>query len=204
MAVTTLKSAALALFVLLTVSANDEPAPRGDVTSLAGQLLVAAPSMGDPRFYHTVILMLRDNADGSMGIVINKPVGEQPMAEILKAVGDDTNGVMGTIRVFAGGPVEPRLGFVVHSPDYRRSDTLAVDDHVAMTANRQVLEDIAHKKGPRKSLFAFGYAGWGAGQLAHEMARHDWYTATDDPALVFDLDRARLWDEAMARRTRDL
>jgi putative transcriptional regulator len=204
MAVTTFKSAALALFVLLTVSAVDEKAPPSDAGSLAGQLLIATPTMGDPRFSHTVILMVRDSADGSMGIVINRPVGEQPLAEILKAVGDDSAGATGRIPVFAGGPVQPQLGFVVHSADYHRAGTIVVDEQVAMTADKQILEDIAHKKGPAKSLFAFGYAGWGPGQLAHEMARHDWFTATDDPHLLFDLDRDRVWDEAMARRTREL
>ena len=204
MVLTSFNSAALALFVLLAVGVGGEPPASPPAGSLTGQLLVATPRMGDPRFYHTVILMVRDNADGSMGIVINRPVGERPLAEILKAVGDDTRGAEGKIQVFAGGPVQPQLGFIVHTADYRREGTIAVDEHVAVTADRQVLEDIGHHKGPGKSLFAFGYAGWGAGQLAREMARRDWYTAPDDLALVFDLDRDRVLDEAVARRTRDL
>jgi putative transcriptional regulator len=204
MVLTSFRSAALASIVLLAVGAGGEPAPSPAAESLAGQLLVAAPSMGDPRFYHTVILMVRDDPEGSMGIVINRPVGERPLAEILKAVGEDSKGVEGKIRVFAGGPVQPQLGFVLHSPDYHRPGTIAVDDHVALTADRQVLEDISHHKGPRKSLFAFGYAGWAAGQLAREMEHHDWFTAPDDPGLVFDLDRDRVWEEAVARRTREL
>ncbi len=73
-----------------------------------------------------------------------------------------------------------------------------------MTANPQILEDIGHHHGPKESLFAFGYAGWGPGQLAAEMARHDWFTTPEEPKLIFDDDRAGLWSEAMERRTREL
>jgi len=54
----------------------------------------------------------------------------------------------GKIRVFAGGPVKPELGFVVHSPDYRRPHTIAVDPHIAITPDRQILEDISRCQGP--------------------------------------------------------
>jgi putative transcriptional regulator len=64
--------------------------------------------------------------------------------------------------------------------------------------------DIANGKGPEKYLIAFGYAGWGPGQLEGEMARNGWFTAPEDPRLVFELDRDKLWDAAMARRTREL
>jgi len=73
-----------------------------------------------------------------------------------------------------------------------------------MTSSAGVLRDIAAAKGPRKSLVAFGYAGWGPGQLESELMRHDWFTEVEDPALVFDEDRALVWKEAMARRSQAL
>ena len=191
--------------VLLTATLLLGAAPGGGGNgSLAGQLLIAAPTMGDPRFVHTVILLLRQNDTGALGIVLNHPIEKRSVASLLDAVGDHETGVEGSLEVFAGGPVQPELGFVVHSPDYRRADTLAVGNEVAMTADKQILRDIGHQKGPKKALFAFGYAGWGPGQLEAELARHDWYTATGDPELIFDRDRATLWDTAMARRTREL
>ena len=186
--------------VMLVVTA----AAPADPDSLAGQLLIASPKIGDPRFAHTVILMVRHDKEGAFGIVINRPLGERSIASLLEASGDDPGGVEGRLRVFAGGPVQPELGFVVHSAEYRRAETLDVDGHVAMTANRQILRDIGHNQGPSKSLFAFGYAGWGAGQLEGELARRDWFTTPEEPKLVFDEDRGSLWDEAMARRTREL
>jgi putative transcriptional regulator len=59
---------------------------------------------------------------------------------------------------------------------------------------------MARGKGPRKALVAFGYAGWGRGQLEGELARKDWLVAPADAALVFDVPRERVWDEAMARQ----
>ena len=175
-----------------------------DAASLAGQLLIAAPTIGDGRFAGTVILMLRHDKDGAFGIVINRPVGEQPIAALLAAAGDKNPAAEGSIQVFSGGPVQPELGFVVHSAEYRLADTIDVDGHVAMTADKQVLRDIGAGKGPAKRLFAFGYSGWGAGQLEAELVRHGWFTAPADPKMVFDDDRGSLWDAAMARRTRDL
>ena len=172
--------------------------------SLAGQLLVATPAMGDPRFAQTVILMARHDKNGAFGIVINKPLGERPLASLLAALGEKDDGVAGSVRVFAGGPVQPEIGFVVHSADYRRAGTIVVDSRVAVTSTREILRDIAKKQGPQKSLLAFGYAGWGPGQLDGEMALRAWFTAQEDVDLIFDLDRAKVWDEAMKRRTQDL
>jgi len=172
--------------------------------TLVGQLLIAAPSMGDPRFAHTVILMARHDKKGAFGIVINKPVGERPLASLLETLGEKETDAEGSVRIFAGGPVQPEIGFVVHSADYRRAETIVVDSHVAVTSTREILRDIARKQGPQKSLIAFGYAGWGAGQLDGEMAQRAWFTAEEDLDLLFDMDRAKVWDEAMKRKTQDL
>jgi putative transcriptional regulator len=190
----------IAALMLLGARSPDLP----DTASLTGQLLIAAPTIGDPRFAHTVILMVKHDKDGALGIVINRPVGEQSIASLLEAPGEDTSGIEGDLRVFAGGPVQPELGFVVHSAEYRRDETIEVDEHVAMTASRQILRDIGHHRGPEKSLFALGYAGWGPGQLEGEIARHDWFTTPEEPKLIFDDDRENLWEDAMARRTREL
>ena len=200
--------AAVALSGAISPSADDRPA----VEPPPGQLLVASAAMQDPRFRHSVILLLRHDKTGAFGLIINHPVGERLLAELLAAA-DNTgagsgNGqdetIEGTIRVFLGGPVQPQLGFVIHSADYRRRETLVVGEQLAMTANQEVLRDIAHHQGPAKYLFAVGYAGWGAGQLEAEIAHRDWFTAPADPELVFDADRDTVWDKALALRTREL
>jgi len=183
-------------------SASDPDAPSVDPPR--GQLLIASARIQDPRFYHAVVLLLRHDKAGAFGIVVNHPLAEEPVAALLAATGDDDKSVEGTIPVLVGGPVQPERGFVVHSADYHRGDTLAVDGKVAMTASKEALRDIGHHQGPQKYFFAFGYAGWGPGQLEGEIARRDWFTAPEDAVLVFDDDRAQVWDHALARRGQDL
>ena len=178
-----------------------EPSARG---SLAGQLLIASPRMGDPRFDHTVILIVQHSQDGALGLVINRPLGERPVADVLAILGEKDRSVAGTVRVFTGGPVQPEMGFVVHSADYRRAETVDVDGRVAVTSTAEILRDIGHNRGPKKNLVAFGYAGWGKGQLENELESGAWFVAPEDPELVFEEDRGKLWERAMARRTRDL
>jgi putative transcriptional regulator len=196
--------AAMVVPATLIAAVPSNPVETPGRVSLIGQLLVATPAMRDPRFEHTVILMLRHERGGAFGIVINRPMGERPLADLLGALGDKDPAVSGSVRVFEGGPVEPEIGFVVHSPEYRLPGTLEVDGRVAMTSSAKVLRDIGGKMGPNKSLVAFGYAGWGPGQLEGELGHNVWYTAPADANLIFDDDRDKLWEHAVARRTQDL
>jgi putative transcriptional regulator len=181
-----------------------DDAPEPARPSLAGQLLVAAPWMGDPRFERTVILLVEDGPGGAVGIVINKPIGEQPLANVLQALGQKESNVAGSVRIFSGGPVEPEVGFVVHSAEYHRAETVALTDRLSMTSSVAILQDIADKKGPAKILVAFGYAGWGPDQLEHELEAHAWGIAEADPTLVFDEDRDKVWEDARSHSTQHL
>ncbi len=185
-------------------AALQTPAQSPAPVSLAGQLLIASPAMADPRFHRTVILMVQHDRSGALGIVINRPLQERSLASLLAALGEQDASVAGNVRIFAGGPVQPDVGFVVHSADYRRSETIAIDGRVAMTSSREILRDIGNNRGPKKSLVAFGYAGWRPGQLEEELSHGVWFTAAEDADLVFDVDRDKVWDDAMKRRTQDL
>jgi putative transcriptional regulator len=203
MAVTWFHPVLLSLAAMLwsaTLSPSNPPALKAppDHVSLAGELLVASPGIVDPRFRHAVILIAKEDAGGALGIVINRPIGTIPLASLLHAMGLNATGVKGDVRTFSGGPVEPDLGFVLHGADYHRAGTIAIDGRVAMTLNPDVLLDIGHGRGPAKYLIAFGYAGWGPGQLAAELARGDWLITGENAKLVFDEDRARVWHDAMA------
>ena len=197
----------VAAFVLQTAllkAALPNPDEAPARPSLVGQLLVAAPSMGDPRFERAVILIVQHDLTGAVGIVINKPVGEQSLASLFDALGQKGDEVAGEVRVFSGGPVQPEVGFVVHSPDYRRPETVAISNRLSMTSSVEILRDIGAKRGPVKALVAFGYAGWAPDQLEREIEERAWGTAEADPALIFDEDREKVWDDAWSHRTRDL
>jgi putative transcriptional regulator len=187
-------AAFLVLLVVRSPIAAQQPdgagqQPNEKFASLAGQFLVATPSMEDPRFARTVILMARHNKDGAFGLIINRPAAERPLSQL---------------RLFAGGPVQPELGFVMHSPDYMSPQTLEVDGHVSVTMSLDILRDIGAGKGPQKSLITFGYAGWSPGQLEGEIARRSWTTVPADSKLIFDEDRSKLWDIVYALRIQDL
>ena len=140
------------------------PGPDGAEArpSLVGQLLVAAPGVGNPRFERTVILIVEQGPDGALGIVINKPIGEQPLASVFQALGQKDGDAKGSVRVFSGGPVQPEVGFVVHSPEYRARDRrdygLPFDDvkHGDLTGHRR--QERA-SKGSRRSMVAKQRAG---------------------------------------------
>jgi putative transcriptional regulator len=185
------------------------PSDPGDTTpspppSLRGQFLIATETMRDPRFDHAVILMVSHDRNGAFGIVINRPLGEKPLADILAAFGKKDTAAAGSVPVFLGGPVQPEVSVVIHGADYRRPDTQALDSRLAATPSSVVLEDIARNQGPAKSLIAFGYAGWAPGQLENELSHNVWYTAPADPGIVFDDDRDKVWEHAVAHRTQDL
>jgi putative transcriptional regulator len=171
--------------------------------SLVGQVLIATPTIGDPRFDRTVILMVRHSKDGAFGITINRPLGERSLAKLLELFGENDTAAVGNLQILAGGPVQPGACIVVHSADYKRRNTIVVKELAAVTPCREVLGDIAHKTGPPKALVVFGYAGWAPGQLEGELARNAWATAAADADLIFDVSRERVWDAAMARRPPD-
>ncbi len=175
-------------------------AVAGDVGPyLVGRLLVATPKLGDPRFQETVIYMVQHNRDGALGLVVNRSLGSGPLDKLLEGFGLETKGAEGSIRIHYGGPVSPGTGFVLHSPDYHGPGTTQVPNGLAMTTQLDVLKAISEGKGPRKSLFALGYAGWGPGQLEGEIARDDWLSAPADDNLIFSDDLEGVWDKAMAK-----
>jgi putative transcriptional regulator len=170
---------------------------------LTGQFLVATDTLRDPRFARTVIYVVRHDANGAMGLVVNRPGRDIPLAPLLRKFGLDDRGVTGSVRAHYGGPVEIGQGFLLHTAEYATQGTERVAGDIAMTPAPGVLSalsDIARGAGPRKSLFAVGYAGWGPGQLEGEIERDAWITVPADPALLFDEDHVRKWDRAMARR----
>ena len=126
---------------------------------LTGQLLIAMPTMGDPRFERTVIYLCAHSADGAMGLVVNKAAHEIDFPELLSQLEIDTGDIKNPIPVLTGGPVETGRGFVLHSMDYSQDSTLKVSDDVGLTATVDILRAIAEGAGPARSLLTLGYAG---------------------------------------------
>lgn len=169
-------------------------------SDLTGQLLIAMPDLGDPRFQGSVVFLCAHSADGAMGLVVNKPLPDVRFADMLDQLSIARGAATPDLPVCFGGPVEMGRGFVLHSAEYDGSakDLLRVDDRFAMTATRDILQDIAQGRGPRQALMVLGYAGWGAGQLEEEISQNSWLTAHALPDLVFDSAIEGKWTAALA------
>jgi putative transcriptional regulator len=181
--------------------ADASPKTATHTSTLTGQLLVAKDALRDPRFIRSVIYLIHHDATGAMGLILNRPVAEVSLSNLLEQAGLESAGVKGEIRVHFGGPVEPGQGFVLHTTDFTIEGTKAVNDGIAVTARPEMLRAIGTGIGPRKNLFALGYAGWAPGQLEAEIKAGAWEIVSADEELVFDEKFETKWERAMARRT---
>jgi len=197
-----LGAAVAAAVVLGSVLWAAEPAStQAQNARLAGQLLVATLELEGPTFTRTVIYMVRHDArTGAMGLVVNRHLGEVPMAVLLKQSGLPSDGAKGSVRLHVGGPVEATRIVVLHTDDYTGPDTVKVANGVAITSDPSILKSIAEGKGPRRARFTLGYAGWAPGQLEAEMEAGYWIVVPSDAAIVFDDADETKWDRAMAKR----
>ncbi len=171
----------------------------GGATSAQGRLLVASERLVDPNFEHTVVFVVTHDADGAFGLVINRPYGRAPAKKLLARLGLPFQDARGEIELAYGGPVQPAMGFVLHTPDYQIEGTRRVSDGISLTSDPRILVDIAAGRGPRAYLATLGYAGWAPGQLDAELARGDWYVVDADPALLFEIPPEKRWQEARDR-----
>ncbi len=172
-------------------------ADDGDAQSLSGKLLLAMPGMMDPRFAKTVIYICAHNADGAMGLVVNRELEFISFPDLLEQLDLPPINVGNEIRLRFGGPVESGRGFVLHSPDYVQDSTMVVDSTTALTATVDIVKDIADGGGPNKCILALGYSGWGPGQLDQEISANGWLHVGADDDLVFGPDLEGKWEKAM-------
>ncbi len=164
---------------------------------LAGQLLIAMPGMRDERFAKTVIYMCAHTGEGAMGLVLNQVLDSLTFAELMEQLEITEKPVSNDVPVHFGGPVEAGRGFVLHTSDYRQDATLEVDEGVALTATVDILRAMARGYGPRRSILALGYAGWGPGQLDDEIRANGWLQAPADSEIIFDTDLETKWERAI-------
>ncbi|MEM8775574.1 MAG: YqgE/AlgH family protein [Pseudomonadota bacterium] len=167
---------------------------------LNGKLLVAMPSMTDPRFEQSVVFVCAHSNEGAMGLIINKQADDLRLRDLFDQLKIDQSSKARDMPVHFGGPVEHGRGFVLHDYGYRSTiSTLDVNDDFAMTATLDILEDLASGRGPVRNIVALGYAGWGPGQVESEISQNAWLTVDADKAIVFDADDGGKWQAALAK-----
>ena len=175
---------------------------HGDPESgyLTGQLLIAMPNMRDPRFEKSVIYMCVHNAEGAVGLVVNRQIDSITFPDLLKQLNIEPSDSAPNLPIHFGGPVETGRGFVLHSAEYGQTGTIMVGDRVGLTATVDILKDMAARRGPKNSLLALGYAGWGPGQLDDELAANAWIVVDADRSDPFTRTPESLWRDVLRRQ----
>ncbi len=164
---------------------------------LNNQFLIAMPNLEDANFSHTVSFLCQHNADGALGIVINRPTG-MTLANILEQmkISSSSKKIQQT-PIFAGGPVQQERGFIIHNNDSNSWDSsIMVSDSTSLTSSRDILEAIAEGEGPEHYLIALGYAGWGAGELEKEILKNAWLNTPYKSEIIYETPVEQRWMSA--------
>lgn len=165
--------------------------------TLEGKFLVATPSMQETNFTRAVIYLCSHNEQGAMGIIVNYPVKNVGIEDILEQL-DIKTGSKRSVPIHFGGPVESNRGFIIHSDDFSAAGTIYQHGGMSVTSNAEVLKAIADGSGPKQGMLAMGYTGWGAGQLETEMEAGNWIVVSASKQLLFDTDNDMKWKFAIA------
>lgn len=171
-----------------------------DTIGLTGRLLISSPVLGDSEFARCVIYICTHSLeDGAMGLVINKRAPHPTLEMLFEQLDISPSPPRRLINLCSGGPVEPSRGLVLHSTDWKREDSLIINDQNCVTASLDILQDIAKGNGPRRALLALGHASWEAGQLEEEIIKHNaWLSAPAHDDLIFGHDHTPKWRRALA------
>jgi putative transcriptional regulator len=182
---------------------RDDEAPNmiSESAFLTGRMLIAMPTIGDPRFERALVYVCAHSAEHAMGLTVNHPVEGLTVPDLLTRLGVKSEIELSQDLVLLGGPMESERGFVLHTDDYVcPHSSIAVGEGLSLTATREVLDALASQtQRPRRAVLALGYAGWGAGQLEHEIRQNAWLVCEPDEALLFGEDHQGKWTRALAQ-----
>jgi putative transcriptional regulator len=157
-----------------------------DQVNLTNHFLIAMPNMVDPFFARTLTLICEHNDKGAVGVVVNRPI-EMTLGALFERLSLRLESeILVNEPVYFGGPVQTDRGFVLHRPPGKWQATLPVDDKMALTTSKDILEAVGQGGGPNKMLVTLGYSGWAAGQLENEIKQNAWLTVGAKDAIIFD------------------
>ena len=173
------------------------------MNSLQGQFLIATSQMPDPRFQEQVVYMCAHNEEGAMGLVINQPIPNVTMADILRSAKIPVpEGVLPP--VYMGGPVEVDTAFFLFSSEYETEHYLEVSPTVRLSRDPQILQDLGRGQGPKEYIFLIGYAGWASGQLENELSMNGWLTLPAEDEVLFRTPDDQKWQKAARKHGIDI
>jgi putative transcriptional regulator len=169
-----------------------------DLQRIAPGFLIAAPSLTDPNFDHTVVLMCAHNEQGAMGLVINRtaPITATEIMRQLEMPAD----VASPQPALFGGPVSIQNALLLYEVDGQEElgkDELKVGDQLRLSPGKELLERISAGLGPQRYQIFLGHSGWAPGQLEQEIAQGAWLPASLRIDLIFTVPIEDRWEDAL-------
>src|SRR5512139_825659 len=166
--------------------------------NLSNHFLIAMPAMTDPFFVKSLTYVCEHNDQGALGLVVNRPIS-MTLGELFEQIKLPLNAnELQNMPVHFGGPVQTDRGFVLHEQGGSWQSTLAVNEHIALTTSKDILEAVGEGRGPRNLLVTLGYAGWSQGQLESEIAQNAWLSVPANEHILFELPAEERLAAAMA------
>jgi len=155
--------------------------------NLTHHFLIAMPAMQEGIFAGTLTYICEHNENGALGIVVNRPIS-LTMGEMFDQVNIPLHQPkLVKMPVYFGGPVQTERGFVLHDTSKSWESTLRINDRLALTTSKDILEAMSMGQGPRNVIVTLGYAGWDQGQLEHEISENTWLTVPASEHILFEL-----------------
>jgi putative transcriptional regulator len=166
------------------------------INSLANHLLIAMPSLNDPNFEHTVIYLCEHHEQGSVGLIINRPM-QFPLSIVFEQLQIEPIRVeQNRLPLMFGGPVQPERGFVIHKQMGGWRSSLFLQDEVTVTTSNDIIRAIADDKGPKDVLVTLGYAGWTENQLEREVMDNVWLVCPYKSEILYEVPFEERWEYA--------
>lgn len=166
--------------------------------NLTHHFLIAMPAMQEGVFAGTLTYICEHNENGALGIVVNRPLS-LTLGEMFDQINITLNQPrFAKMPVYFGGPVQTERGFVLHDTPGNWESTLRINDKLALTTSKDILEAMGEGRGPHNVIVTLGYAGWDQGQLEHEMSENIWLTVPASEHILFELQPEERLGAAMA------
>lgn len=166
-------------------------------STLIGQFLVAMPSLTDPRFEKSVILITSHNPEGATGLIINKPFHTN-LNNIINRIGVSDEISRDDIDVLNGGPVDADKGIILHNSEFTSLGTTKVHGiNCSITATKEALSLLLKSESSIKANLYLGYSGWGPDQLDKEIKSNDWLISPGNEEIIFNKNYEIIWSKVI-------
>ena len=181
------------------------------ISSITNQLLIAMPSLNeDPCFSRAVIYVCEQHEQGSVGLIINRPMYDVSLSIVFQQLQiEPIRAEQNQLPLLYGGPVQPERGFVIHKSLGNWRSSLFLQNGVTVTTSNDIIRAIADNPGikkdpeqealilsPQDFLVTLGYTGWTEHQLEREVMENVWLVCPFKPEILYEVPFEERWNYA--------